>query len=159
MTRQHNILGVHDTPQNIKLLDAILTPRGYTVLSASSGQEALQQVRSERPDLVLLDIVMPELDGYEVCRRLRADPSTQVLPVIMITASGEQEKVKAIEAGADDFIPKPFNPAELLARVKSLLRIKAYHDTIQAQAAELAEWNRTLETRVQHQGEIGRAHV
>src|SRR3712207_849000 len=111
MTRQRTILVVDDTPQNIKLLDAVLTPRGYTVLAASSGQEALQQVMQERPDLILLDIVMPEVDGYEVCRRLREDPSTHMLPVIMITASGEREKVKAIEAGADDFITKPFNQA------------------------------------------------
>src|SRR6185503_776592 len=102
-------------------------------------------------DLILLDIVMPGVDGYEVCRRVRADPATRLLPVVMITASGDQEKINAIEAGADDFIPKPFNQAELLARVKSLLRVKEYYDTIQAQAEELAEWNRSLETRVRRQ--------
>ena len=94
---------------------------------------------SEPVDLVLLDIVMPGMDGYEVCRTLRADEATRFLPVVMITASGEQEKVAAIEAGADDFIAKPFDQAELLARVRSLLRIKRYHDTIEAQAAELAD--------------------
>ena len=97
---------------------------------------------AEPVDLVLLDILMPEMDGYEVCRALRAEPATSFLPVVMITASGEQEKVAAIEAGADDFIAKPFDQAELLARVRSLLRIKRYHDTIEAQAAELAAWNR-----------------
>src|SRR5207248_4533281 len=91
------------------------------------------------------------MDGYEVCRRLRDDPATRLLPVVMVTASGDQEKVRAIEAGADDFILKPFNHAELLARVKSLLRIKEYYDTIQAQAAELAELNRTREARVRQQ--------
>ena len=91
------------------------------------------------------------MDGHEVCRRLRADPTTALLPVVMVTASGDQNKVKALESGADDFIPKPVNQTELLARVRSLLRIKAYHDTIQHQAAELAEWNRTLEQRVQEQ--------
>ncbi len=96
---------------------------------------------------------MPGMDGYEVCRRVRDNPATRLLPVVMITASGDQEKIKAIEAGADDFIPKPFNQPELLARVKSLLRVKEYYDTIQAQAAELAEWNRSLETRVQKQVE------
>ncbi len=147
------ILVVDDTPANIKLLDAVLSPRGYEVLTAASGPEGLEVVARQRPDLVLLDILMPGMDGYEVCRRLRADPLTAVLPVIMITASGAEEKLKAIEAGADDFVVKPFDQAELLARVKSLLRVKEYHDIIQGQAAELAEWNRTLEARVTEQVE------
>jgi adenylate cyclase len=91
------------------------------------------------------------MNGYEVCRRLRENPATEVLPVVMLTSSGEEDKVRAIEAGADDFISRPFNEAELLARVRSLLRIKQFHDTIQHQAAELAEWNRTLENRVSAQ--------
>ena len=148
MTDQATILVVDDLDQNIRLLEAVLTPRGYAVVSATSGAEALAAVQADPVDLVLLDIVMPEMDGYEVCRRLRADEATQYLPVVMITASGEQEKVAAIEAGADDFIAKPFEQAELLARVRSLLRIKRYHDTIEAQAAELAEWNQQLERRV-----------
>jgi class 3 adenylate cyclase len=147
------ILVVDDLPQNVRLLEAVLGPRGYAIAAATSGREALERVASEPIDLVLLDIVMPEMDGYEVCRALRADPSTSFLPVVMITASGEQEKVAAIEAGADDFIAKPFDQAELLARVGSLLRIKRYHDTIEAQAAELAAWNRQLEQRVQEQVE------
>jgi adenylate cyclase len=147
------VLVVDDTPHNIKLLEAMLVPRGQHVMPATSGAEALALVAREPPDLVLCDIVMPGMDGYEVCRRLRADPATQFLPVVMVTASGEQEKVKAIEAGADDFVLKPVNQAELLARVRSLLRIKQYHDTIQRQAAELAEWNRTLEARVSQQVE------
>jgi len=102
--------------------------------------------------LILLDILMPGMSGYEVAQRLRADPRTRFLPIVMVTALGAQEeKVKAIEAGADDFLTKPVNQLELLARVKSLLRIKDYHDTIQAQAAQLTEWNRTLEERVQRQ--------
>jgi adenylate cyclase len=149
--QRKRILVVDDTPHNIKLLEAVLFPRGYQVIPAISGTEALAKVASERPDLILCDVVMPGMDGYEVCRRLRADPDTRLLPVIMITASGEQEKIKAIDAGADDFVLKPFNQAELLARVRSLLRIKEYHDTIHAQAAELAEWNRTLEARVSEQ--------
>jgi adenylate cyclase len=152
MDRTSKILVVDDTPQNLKVLDAILSPRGYTVETARSGAEALQKVRDAAPDLVLLDILMPGMSGYEVAQRLRGDPSTRFLPIIMVTALGAQEeKVKAIEAGADDFLTKPVNQLELLARVKSLLRIKEYHDTIQSQAAQLAEWNRTLEERVSRQ--------
>jgi adenylate cyclase len=145
------ILVVDDTPQNVRLLEAILVPRGFSVVTATSGQQALDRVAEQLPDIVLLDIMMPGMDGHEVCRRLRADPTTALLPVVMVTASGDQNKVKALESGADDFILKPVNQTELLARVRSLLRIKAYHDTIQHQAAELAEWNRTLEQRVQEQ--------
>jgi class 3 adenylate cyclase/CheY-like chemotaxis protein len=154
MEQTWKILVVDDTPQNIKVLDAILSPRGYTVAAASSGAEALEKVRTEAPDLVLLDIVMPGMSGYEVARHLRADPASRFLPIVMVTALGAQEeRVKAIEAGADDFLTKPINQLELLARVKSLLRVKAYHDTIQSQAAQLVEWNKTLEERVQRQVE------
>jgi class 3 adenylate cyclase/CheY-like chemotaxis protein len=122
-------------------------------VSARSGDQALDLVASEEPDLILLDVVMPGLDGYAVCRHLREDEDTAMLPVIMVTSSIGPEKTKAIEAGADDFIPKPFNHGELLTRVRSLLRIKRYHDTIKAQAAELLELNRTLEERVRRQVE------
>ncbi len=151
MDRQPRVLVVDDTPQNIRVMDAILTPRGYSVLTAASGPEALLQIAAELPDLVLLDLVMPGMNGLDVCRQLRSDPVTRMLPVVMITASGDQEKVTALEAGADDFVQKPFNQAELLARVASLVRIKTYHDTIQQQSAELAQWNRTLSERVQEQ--------
>ena len=146
------ILVVDDTPENIRLLDAVLSPRGYTVEAVSSGAQAVERLAEEPlPDLVLLDIVMPEVDGYEVCRRIRATPATALLPVVMITASSGEEKVKALEAGADDFVMKPFDQAELLARVRSLIRIKQYHDTIRQQATELAEWNQELEHRVEEQ--------
>jgi adenylate cyclase len=148
MPEDETVLVVDDLPQNVRLLEATLGPRGYRVASANSGREALELVAAEPVDLVLLDILMPEMDGYEVCRALRADAATQFLPVVMITASGDQEKAAAIEAGADDFVAKPFDQSELLARVRSLLRIKRYHDTIEKQAAELAEWNRQLEQRV-----------
>ena len=147
------ILVVDDLAQNLRLLDAVLSPRGYEVSTAESGEEALSLLADHPPDLILLDILMPGIDGYEVCRRIRQDPATAFLPVVMITASGDEQKVLAIEAGADDFIAKPFDQAELLARVASLLRVKRYHDTIEQQSAELAEWNRELEERVAAQVE------
>jgi DNA-binding response OmpR family regulator len=147
------ILVVDDVPENVRLLEAVLAPRGYEVVSATDGRTALELVDSANPDLVLLDVVMPKMDGYAVCRRLREREETAVLPVIMLTASDGPEKTKAIEAGADDFIPKPFDHHELLTRVRSLLRIKRYHDTIKTQAAELLELNRTLEARVRAQVE------
>jgi len=151
------ILVVDDVPENVRLLQAVLAPRGYDVIVAHDGLAALESVGSEQPDLILLDVMMPGLDGYGVCRRLREDDDTAVLPVIMVTSSEGEEKTRAIEAGADDFIPKPFNHDELLTRVRSLLRIKRYHDTIKLQAAELADLNRTLEARVGEQvTELGR---
>ena len=129
----------------------MLSPRGYRVLRAASGEEALDLLREERPHLVLLDILMPGMDGYEVCRRIREDPDTAFLPVVMVTASDTQQKLRAIEAGADDFITKPFDQGELLARVKSLVRVKRYQDTIRRQADELEAWNRQLEERVESQ--------
>jgi adenylate cyclase len=145
------ILVVDDLAPNVRLLEAVLSPKGFRVATASSGQEALDVLSKQHPDLVLLDILMPGMDGYEVCRQIREDPGTAFLPVIMITASGEEEKIRAIESGADDFVNKPFDQAELLARVRSLVRVKRYHDTIERQAAELARWNRELEQRVQDQ--------
>ena len=147
------ILVVDDLPQNVRLLEAVLSPKGFRVAKASSGEEALDVLSQEHPDLVLLDILMPGMDGYEVCRRIRQDPGTAFLPVIMMTASGEEQKLRAIESGADDFVNKPFDQAELLARVRSLVRVKRYHDTIEHQAAELERWNRELEQRVQDQVE------
>ena len=149
--RTPRLLVVDDVPANLRLLEAVLAPRGYEVVTAPDGFAALELVESERPDLILLDVMMPGLDGYTVCRRLRANEETAVLPVIMVTSSAAEEKTRAIEAGADDFIPKPFDQEELLTRVRSLLRIKHYHDTIKAQTAELAELNRTLEERVRAQ--------
>jgi len=149
--RSARILVVDDVAQNVHLLEAVLEAHGYDVVSATDGRAALELAVSAKPDLVLLDVMMPQPDGYAVCRRLRAQHETAVLPVIMLTASEGSEKTKAIEAGADDFIPKPFNRSELLTRIRSLLRIKRYHDTITAQAAELLDLNRTLEERVQTQ--------
>jgi adenylate cyclase len=142
------VLVVDDLPQNVRLMDAVLSPLGFTVVSAMSGEEALDLLARQLPDIVLLDIMMPGMDGYETCRRIRANPATSFIPVVMVTASGDAEKVRAIEVGADDFVTKPLNKAELLARVRSLVRVKRYHDTVVAQSAALAEWNTTLEQRV-----------
>ncbi len=145
MSGPARILVVDDTPMNVKLLEGVLSGHGYVVITAPSGPVALDRVREDRPDLVLLDVVMPEMSGYEVCRRLRADEATRLLPIIMVTALDPgTERVKGIEVGADDFLTKPINQPELLARVRSLLRIKALHD-------ELGELNRTLEGRVAEQ--------
>jgi len=146
------ILVVDDEPKNVKLLADLLTAKGYTAITASSGQEALVKVEAEQPDLVLLDVVMPEMSGYEVCQKIRENPSTEILPVVMVTAlDPAEERVKGLDSGADDFLTKPINQAELLARVRSLLRIKELYETCHVQAAQLSEWNKTLEQRVQEQ--------
>jgi len=119
------ILVADDIKQNVKLLRVILTAAEYDVIEAYDGNEALEKAKAENPDLILLDIMMPKLTGYEVCQRLRADGATKNIPIIMITALHEMgDRIKGIEAGADDFISKPFNKTELLARVKSLLQMK-----------------------------------
>lgn len=119
------ILVADDIKQNVKLLRVILTTSEYDVIEAYDGEEALEKAKAEHPDLILLDIMMPKLTGYEVCQKLRADRLTKDIPVVMITALHEMDdRIKGIEAGADDFISKPFNKAELLARVKSLLRMR-----------------------------------
>jgi len=139
------ILVVDDVPVNVKLLADLLTIKGYAVVTAANGAEALVKVEKDRPGLVLLDVMMPGMSGYDVCRKIRENPATTMLPIIMVTAlDPTQERVKGIEAGADDFLSKPINQPELLARVKSLLRIKVLHD-------ELADWNRTLAQRVEQQ--------
>src|SRR6478735_562780 len=148
---QVRVLVVDDQPPNVRLLQAILTPRGYDVLTAWSGEEALATLEEDDMDLVLLDIVMPGMDGYEVCREIRERPGTAYLPVVMVTASGDEQKIKALEAGADDFLTKPVNKNELLARVASLARIKHYQDTIKRQTDELAAWNQELKARVDEQ--------
>ena len=146
------ILVVDDTPHNVMLLCDLLAPQGYATITASSGPEALSKIASDAPQLVLLDVVMPGMDGYAVCRAIRDNPETAVLPVVMITArEPAEERVKGLEAGADDFLTKPVNPPELLARVHSLLRFKSRYDTIEAQARELDEWNRMLKQRIAEQ--------
>jgi len=142
VTAPAKILVVDDTPANAKLLADLLTHKGYQVATAASGEEGLKRLAEQRPDLVLLDIMMPGMNGYEVCRAIRADPAHGVLPVVMVTSLDPmQERIKGLEAGADDFLTKPINQPELLARVKSLLRIKTLYD-------QLGDLNANLEKRV-----------
>ncbi len=146
------ILVVDDTPHNVKLLRDLLGMKGYEVDTADGGVEALARVEAAPPDLVLLDVVMPDLSGYDVCRALRERPATRGLPVVMVTSlDASEERIKGLEAGADDFVTKPINAPELLARVRSLLRIKSLYDTVEQQALELQESNALLEQRVQEQ--------
>ena len=153
------ILIVDDQPMNVDILKTRLAVHGYDILTATDGEAALQLARSEQPDLMLLDVMMPKMDGIEVCQRLKGDASLPFMPIIMVTAKSDSKDVVAgLDAGADEYLTKPVDQAALVARVKSMLRIKDLHDTVQkqatrleAQAVQLAEWNQMLEQRVQEQ--------
>jgi len=146
------ILIVDDTPANVHILEARLKANGYETVTASDGEQGLAAVRDTLPDLILLDVMMPKLDGFEVCRRLRADTSIPFIPIILVTAKTDpKDVVEGLEAGGDEYLTKPVDQPALVARVKSMLRIKHLHDEVQALAEERAEWNRTLEKRVQEQ--------
>ncbi len=146
------ILVVDDQRANIEIMAELLRSRGYLVDSAVSGEEALDRVRTDPPDLVITDIIMPGMSGYEVCMRLRADPATALTPVVLVTSlDPQQERITGIEAGADDFISKPVNWAELFARVRALLKLKKLQDEVRRQAEQLRDWNLKLEERVEEQ--------
>ncbi|MBN1662568.1 MAG: response regulator [Deltaproteobacteria bacterium] len=132
------ILIVDDQPKNTELLEAFLAPQGYEVVMAASGEEALDKLSVNLIDLILLDVMMPGMDGFEVTRRIRQDHAHRLLPIVLVTALREtQDRVKGIEAGCDDFISKPFDKMELLARVRSLLKVKAYNDLLSNYQKEL----------------------
>ncbi len=146
------ILIVDDTPANVHILQARLAANGYDIVTATDGEEALAAVSETQPDLILLDVMMPKMDGFEVCRRLRADASLPFIPIILVTAKTDPKDIVAgLEAGGDEYLTKPVDQPALVARVKSMLRIKNLHDTVEALAAERAEWNTTLERRVEEQ--------
>jgi PAS domain S-box-containing protein len=132
------ILVVDDYPPNIELLEAHLAPQGYEIVKAANGKEALEKLSGNQIDLILLDVIMPGMDGFEVTRRVRQDNTHRLLPIILVTALRETaDRVKGIEAGCDDFISKPIDNVELLARVRSLLRVKAYNDLMSNYRKEL----------------------
>ncbi len=139
------ILIVDDEPRNLKLLSAMLASQNYRLVTAQSGNLALEIASRMRPDLILLDVMMPDIDGFEVCRRLKKKPGMQMVPIIMVTALREKEhRIRAMQAGADDFLSKPVDRIELLIRIKSLLRIKRYADRLISSHLRLREKNRQL---------------
>jgi adenylate cyclase len=143
------ILAVDDTPENLEILRVRLEAHGYEVAEAADGEEGLAKVRELRPDLILLDIMMPKRDGISVVRELKSDPDLRFIPVILVTAKADtKDVVEGLNAGGDDYLTKPFEHSALLARVRSMLRQKALNDTVQEQTRQLAEWNAALEERV-----------
>ena len=153
------ILIVDDNSANLDIFETRLAAHGYDIITARDGAEGLAVAMERKPDLILLDIMMPKMDGIEVCRRLKGDPSLPFIPVILVTAKAEVEDVVAgLEAGGDEYLTKPVDQKALVARVKSMLRIKELHDTtqeqaerIEADAARLAEWNESLQKQVAQQ--------
>jgi adenylate cyclase len=146
------ILVVDDNPMNVDILQTRLVAQGYEVVTAADGEEALTAARAQAPDLILLDVRMPKLDGLDVCRRLRGDPTLPFMPIILVTAKGDSRDIVAgLEAGGDEYLIKPVDQAALVARVKSMLRIKELHDTVQGLAAQLTEANQGLVRRVDEQ--------
>jgi adenylate cyclase len=146
------ILIADDNPDNVEIFRTRLASQGYEIIVAVEGEAALSLVREQTPDLLLLDVMMPKMDGIDVCRHVKADPSLPFMPIIMLTAKAStQDVVTALDAGADEYLTKPVDHGALVARVKSMLRIKALNDTVQEQSKKLAEWNTTLEKRVAEQ--------
>jgi adenylate cyclase len=143
------ILVVDDNPANVDIIETRLASQGFRIITAADGEEAIAQARKHTPDLILLDVMMPKKDGFEVCRELKGDPTLPFMPIILVTAKGDTKDIIAgLDSGGDEYLTKPVDTAALLARVRSILRVKALHDQVEAQARELATWNQTLEARV-----------
>lgn len=138
MDTKVKILVVDDEDRNLRLMELLLTSFGYDVLTASNGEEALEKVHDIPPDVILLDVMMPKMDGFEVAKQLKREEETKIIPIVMVTAlNGVEDRVKALEAGADDFLNKPVDKTELRARVQSLVKVKAYNDYMQNYQKEL----------------------
>ena len=146
------ILVVDDEPQNIELLEAYLVPQGYEIVKAANGEEALEKLFSNQIDVMLLDVMMPGMDGFEVIRRIRQDNkyrNHRRLPIILVTALRETEdRIKGIEAGCDDFLSKPVDKMELLARVRSLVKVNDYYDLMKLTRKSLEDLNKKYKTYI-----------
>src|SRR6266571_7747297 len=140
-----SVLVVDDDQRNVRLMESILRSSGYQVLKAYNGEEALRIVEDDSPDLLLLDVMMPKMSGFELCQRLKGRYETRLLPIILVTAlNALEDKVQALEYGADDFLSKPINKVELLAKVRSVLRVKALHDELEKNRLEIEKKNQEL---------------
>ena len=143
-----NVLVVDDIAGNARLLESLLAPDGYTVRAAYDGAEALRLVHAEPPDVVLMDVLMPNVDGFEACRAIKEDPRTRFVPVVLVTSLNDSaSRIRGTDAGADDFVSKPFNPPELRARVRSLLRVKRHTDDLENAESVIVSLALTIEAR------------
>src|SRR3954447_22556645 len=151
--KSQTILVVDDKLDTLLLVRELLTSRGYNVTTASDADEAIQAIQSERPDLILLDVILPGRSGYDLCHELKNDPATRLIPIVMITGlSNREDKVRGIEAGADDFLNKPIFPEELFARVRSLLKLKEFTDELENAEAVLFSLALGVESRDPYTG-------
>ena len=149
--RRGSVLVVDDNPGDVFLAKTLLEEQGYAVFTAHNGHEALDIVNREHPDVVLSDVLMPEPDGFEVCRQIKRDPATRLIPVVLITGLHDlEDKIKGIDAGADDFLAKPFNFDELIARVRSLIRLKRFTDDLESAESVITSLALTIEARDQY---------